>query len=389
MRDAVTEPTSSRTRTVWRRVGRAFTAIALAAVCLLALLMVGIPFALGAQGYTVMTGSMRPGLQPGSLVAVRPVPMAEVRVGDVLTYQLRSGEPEVVTHRVVGERISGDGERLLLTRGDANDTPDAEPVQAVQVRGVVVYAIPLLGYINLWATPWTKSILVTVIGGGAILYGIVVLVRSGVRRGAPALLLPLIGAAIVGGALAPAPAHAATEVSGSVQLSVDGESWVTGGSVELFRTGPLISPGGTISRTLWVRNGASVSATHGLTGTWHPRDPSNPADVAFAGALELAIGEGVRGATGRLGPGDAVRVAVGAVLPASADNASIGGAATLTVTATLTEIAPAAAVPPETLGVTGALGPGLAGAFGALAIIVGLALVIAARRRGGGVRPRP
>ncbi len=56
----------------------------------------------GATPYTVLTSSMEPEYPPGTLVVVRPVPIEEIGIGDVITYQLESGEPTVVTHRVVG-----------------------------------------------------------------------------------------------------------------------------------------------------------------------------------------------------------------------------------------------------------------------------------------------
>lgn len=99
----------------------------------------------GATPYTVLTGSMRPHYPPGTLVVARPVPVDDLRVGDVVTYQLRSGEPTVVTHRVTAIGVAVDGETVLRTRGDANRADDPAPVRAVQVRGRLWYAVPGLG----------------------------------------------------------------------------------------------------------------------------------------------------------------------------------------------------------------------------------------------------
>jgi signal peptidase len=75
----------------------------LALGCAVALALVGVvaPLVLGATPYTVLTGSMRPTYPPGTMVVVRPVDVERVAPGDVVTYQLASGRPEVVTHRVV------------------------------------------------------------------------------------------------------------------------------------------------------------------------------------------------------------------------------------------------------------------------------------------------
>lgn len=131
-----------------------------------ALVVVGVlvPRAVGGTPYSVLTGSMAPALPPGTLAVTRPVDIDDVRVGDVVTYQLRSGEPTVVTHRVVGTRVSS-GERLLVTRGDTNDVVDAEPVQQVQLRGRVWYAVPWLGRFSALLSPDQRQLAVLSTGG--------------------------------------------------------------------------------------------------------------------------------------------------------------------------------------------------------------------------------
>ncbi|MGO3148183.1 MAG: signal peptidase I [Leucobacter sp.] len=115
----------------------------------LALLLIAIiiPRIGGATPYTVLTGSMKPTLSPGTLIVVKPVPAKEIGIGSVITYQLESGEPTVVTHRVIGVS-SANGEQIFQTQGDANDTPDDPWVREVQVRGKLWYAVPKLGYVT-------------------------------------------------------------------------------------------------------------------------------------------------------------------------------------------------------------------------------------------------
>lgn len=114
--------------------------------------MVAVPRVTGSTPYTVLTGSMRPSMPPGSLAVTRPVPAAELKVGDAITYQMRSGEPEVVTHRITAVSTTLGGETLFTTQGDANPVPDDKPVKEGQIRGVVWYSLPLLGYVNGWLT---------------------------------------------------------------------------------------------------------------------------------------------------------------------------------------------------------------------------------------------
>jgi signal peptidase len=102
----------------------------------------------GGTPYAVLTGSMRPDLPPRTLVVVRPVPFGDIAIGDVITYQLESGEATVVTHRVVGIGVNVDGERVLTTKGDANRVVDPKPVREVQVKGRLWYSVPQLGRLH-------------------------------------------------------------------------------------------------------------------------------------------------------------------------------------------------------------------------------------------------
>jgi signal peptidase len=111
-----------------------------------------LPKVAGATPYTVLTGSMRPGMPPGSLAVTRPVAHEQLKTGDAITYQIRSGEPEVVTHRIISVSTTFGGERLFRTQGDANPSPDDKQVKAGQIRGVVWYSLPMLGYVNTWLT---------------------------------------------------------------------------------------------------------------------------------------------------------------------------------------------------------------------------------------------
>ncbi|MEZ0580027.1 signal peptidase I [Nocardioides sp. MH1] len=143
--------------------------VLLSAVVVLAAAVV-VPRLTGATPYTVMTGSMRPHYPPGTLVVVKPVPVEDVRTGDVITYQLRSGEPAVVTHRVVEVGADLDGDVSLTTQGDANDVPDAAPVRPVQVKGRLWYALPYLGYANNLVTGQQRQKGVLLLSGGLVAY---------------------------------------------------------------------------------------------------------------------------------------------------------------------------------------------------------------------------
>ena len=71
----------------------------------------------------VLSGSMRPGIEPGDMAVTAPVAMSSLVVGDVIAY-FPPGEKVAVLHRIV-ELGREDGRTWVVTKGDANPTPDA------------------------------------------------------------------------------------------------------------------------------------------------------------------------------------------------------------------------------------------------------------------------
>ena len=139
-----TEARDSGLRTGLGWLGQLLAWMVILAVTTMLVATVGVPRATGATPYGVLTGSMRPELPPGSLVIVRPTAAADIGVGDVITYQLESGRPEVVTHRVVAVAPSEDGTTLFQHPGRR----ERHPRRALGGRGpdqrrrVVLAALP-------------------------------------------------------------------------------------------------------------------------------------------------------------------------------------------------------------------------------------------------------
>ncbi len=154
----------------------------MSAVLLVLCVAVLIPRLGGAEPYTVLTGSMKPGMPPGTLVVVKPVDASNIAIGTVITYQLESGERAVVTHRVVGIGFDGDGERVFRTQGDANNSPDPEPVRPVQVRGERWYAIPYLGHVSSALTAAQRQVAVTIVATGLVVYAVAMFLGAGRER---------------------------------------------------------------------------------------------------------------------------------------------------------------------------------------------------------------
>lgn len=138
----------------------------------------------GGTPYVILTGSMRPELPPGTLVVTRPVAEKLPGVGSVITYQRTSGEPTVVTHRVVAQGISAAGEPVVRTQGDASPVPDPGWIRPVQIRGERWYDVPRLGYLTTVLSPSARQVLQTGLIAVLLSYAGFML-TSGLRRRAP------------------------------------------------------------------------------------------------------------------------------------------------------------------------------------------------------------
>ncbi len=116
---------------------------ALTAICLLLVIPIlinGFPFLVGAdKSYTVLSGSMSPTLHPGDVIIVKGENPTDIKNGDIITVESGSF---IYTHRVV-EKLGGD--RFSL-KGDANEDPDPNLVEASQIIGKVVLVFPF-GYL--------------------------------------------------------------------------------------------------------------------------------------------------------------------------------------------------------------------------------------------------
>ena len=114
------------------------TLIILLVICIA--LMFALPGLFGYEIYTVVSGSMEPALSPGSAVLVKYADPEKIELGEIVAF-MDGSEP--VTHRVIENHMV---ERELVTKGDANEIADFDPVPYGSVIGNVRYSVPLLGY---------------------------------------------------------------------------------------------------------------------------------------------------------------------------------------------------------------------------------------------------
>lgn len=152
--------------------------VGLSLAVLAALVLIVVPRVSGSYTYTVLTSSMAPAYSPGTFLVVRPAPFESLRVGDVITYQIESGRPDVITHRIVAVSSTQKGERTFITKGDNNSLEDDKPVLEVQVRGKLSYAVPYVGFLAAAAAQSGRDDVLRYIAIGLVGYGVITLVRG-------------------------------------------------------------------------------------------------------------------------------------------------------------------------------------------------------------------
>ncbi len=117
----------------------------------------------GLKALTVVTGSMRPTIPPGSLVLVRRVPNAQLHIGDVVTYINPRNTQQTITHRIIELKPQA-GLPGFITKGDANNSAD-QPILGGNVVGKVIWHVGVVGRIVNWSkTPLGLALLLGIPG---------------------------------------------------------------------------------------------------------------------------------------------------------------------------------------------------------------------------------
>lgn len=137
-------PTVRRLRHARFLAGLVALALVTAAGTLVAVVLAGVA---GPWSATLVgSGSMTPALRPGDVVLVSHVPARmRPRVGWVVLVDSPEHSRPLL-HRLA--RTPADGH--LITKGDANPTPDSTPITARQIRGVGRVLVPAVGRPALW-----------------------------------------------------------------------------------------------------------------------------------------------------------------------------------------------------------------------------------------------
>ena len=160
-------------RTATQRILRlaGFLGSTLAVLVMVASLAFVVPGLVGYERYVITGGSMSGTFEKGAVVIEEVVPVADLQVGDVITYlpPATTGIGNLVTHRLVTVTRHEDGGLVYRTKGDANADVDPwtfRPGGAAQPR--VVLSVPLVGYLFLAMNDRTTRMVVVGVPAGLV-----------------------------------------------------------------------------------------------------------------------------------------------------------------------------------------------------------------------------
>lgn len=91
--------------------------------------------------YTIASTSMENTINKYDVIIVKKSEVNDIAIGDIITYKSN--------HRYVTHRVKTIIDGKYKTKGDNNITYDKETVLYKDVKGKVVFIIPLIGYITL------------------------------------------------------------------------------------------------------------------------------------------------------------------------------------------------------------------------------------------------
>ena len=127
---------------------------------------IAVPRLMGYETYYIETGSMEPTLPVGCVVYAEPVDPRSVETDDIIVYYSHGA---VVTHRVV---INQYFYEEFVTKGDANEKEDVNPVPYSELIGRVKYHIPYIGPIMMVAASDLGKIYLMVLAFCGVMFNI-------------------------------------------------------------------------------------------------------------------------------------------------------------------------------------------------------------------------
>jgi len=120
-------------------------------------ILVSLPILFGYKPLVVLSGSMKPQFQTGSLIYYQDYDGQVLKIGDIITY--KDVNNNIVSHRIV--KVNKDN---YILRGDNNNTNDLNPVTKDQIIGIDSnVSIRLVGYYVYFVNKYLVSLLIVTI----------------------------------------------------------------------------------------------------------------------------------------------------------------------------------------------------------------------------------
>ncbi len=118
-----------------------------------------IPSIGGLRMLTVLSGSMRPVLEPGDIIIIKD--NTNIVEGDIITFKSNN---LIITHRVIN--VTSVEDRVLYkTKGDNNNVEDKTLIKEENILGEYFFRIPYIGYVmEFFRSKLGIMIIVTIIG---------------------------------------------------------------------------------------------------------------------------------------------------------------------------------------------------------------------------------
>jgi len=129
-----------------------------------------VPDFFGIKPFVVISKSMEPTICGGDLIITKSVEPSQLKEGDIASF--KEGD-SVITHRIV-KLAENNGESVFITRGDANNAEDLNPVTYSHVEGIYLFKISKLGHLAMYMqTPVGMLIFVGIPLFSFIIYDII------------------------------------------------------------------------------------------------------------------------------------------------------------------------------------------------------------------------
>lgn len=128
-----------------------------------------VPFRL----FTVQSGSMEPTIPVGSLVLVQKDVV--YKPGDIVSFSPGAATgaltpKDTTTHRIHDVATMSATSISFITKGDANNAPDTNPVSNDRIIGKVVLSLPYIGFAIAFARSQIGFVLLIIIPATLIIY---------------------------------------------------------------------------------------------------------------------------------------------------------------------------------------------------------------------------